>query len=172
MGRFAAPSPIPSIPCPASSFPPSRRGVPGGNRGGCFRTQPQGDPPACGHSDDGHAALETGRLDSGPGRASTSPETSAGWWCRPCRSRHVGAGMHREASASKVSRTPSPPLREKKTSSFNYDGCRVAMEKVITKSDTDGEVSFVGTRVLTNLFFGPVPKVNCGSWRLRQQYQK
>jgi hypothetical protein len=31
----------------------------------------------------------------------------------------------------------------------------------ITKSDTDGEVSFVGTRTLTNLFFRPVPKVYC-----------
>jgi hypothetical protein len=30
-----------------------------------------------------------------------------------------------------------------------------------TKNDTDGEVSFVGTSTLTNLFFRPVPKVHC-----------
>ena len=31
---------------------------------------------------------------------------------------------------------------------------------LIVTFDTAGEVSFVGTSVLTNLFFGPVPKGN------------
>jgi hypothetical protein len=37
--------------------------------------------------------------------------------------------------------------------------------------DTDGEVSFVGIRTLTNLFFRPVPKAHCAYFRLRHQYR-
>jgi hypothetical protein len=42
MGGFASPSPLPSIPSPASRFPSARRGVPGGHRGCAFRTRPRG----------------------------------------------------------------------------------------------------------------------------------
>jgi hypothetical protein len=52
--------------------------------------------------------------------------------------------------------------------------CRGPLPPLIhlTKNDTDGEVIFVGTRMLTNLFFRPGPKVNCVYFRLRHQYQK
>ena len=64
---------------------------------------------------------------------STSPATSAGWWCRPSARRRGAAGLHRETHECKVSRIPLAS-RARQAPFFNSYTPWVAMEKVITNS--------------------------------------